>query len=120
MIDSTQLSVQLYTVRGFLSEDFDGTLAKIAEFGFTQVEPFAFLNFLDDLSTGLSRHNLSAPTTHMGLLSGDQDEIFPAAKELGITTVIEPSVRQQHWQTEKDIKTTAGRLNAAAAKAADL
>ena len=90
MTDRTQLSVQLYTVRRFLSQDFDGTLAKIAEFGFTQVEPFAFTNVLDDLRTGLRKHNLSAPTTHMGLLSGDQDQICAAAKQLGITTVIEP------------------------------
>jgi sugar phosphate isomerase/epimerase len=120
MTNRTQLSVQLYTVRSFLSEDFDGTLAKIAGFGFTQVEPFAFMNFLDDLSTGLTKHNLSAPTTHMGFLSGGQDEIFAAAKELGITTVIEPAVREQHWQTEEDIKSTASQLNEAAEKAAQL
>ena len=42
MPNPDQLSVQLYTVRGALEEDFDGTLAKIAAFGYTQVEPFAF------------------------------------------------------------------------------
>jgi sugar phosphate isomerase/epimerase len=120
MTNSTQLSVQLYTVRSFLSEDFDGTLGKIAGFGFSQVEPFAFMNFRDELRAGLSSHNLSAPTTHMALLSGDQDEIFAAAKELGITTVIEPAVRAPHWQTEEDIKSTASQLNAAAEKAAQL
>jgi sugar phosphate isomerase/epimerase len=112
------LSVQLYTVRNALAEDFDGTLAQIAGFGYTQVEPFQFVNFLDGLRN-LGKHGLSAPTTHVGLLSGDQDAIFAAAKELGIETVIEPAVRDQHWQTEDDIKTTASQLNAAAEKAAD-
>jgi sugar phosphate isomerase/epimerase len=112
------LSVQLYTVRNALAEDFDGTLAKIAGFGYTQVEPFQFVNFLDGLRN-LSKHGLSAPTTHVGLLSGDQDEIFAAAKELGITTVIEPAVRDQHWQTAEAIKDTASQLNAAAEKAAE-
>ena len=120
MTSHAQLSVQLYTVRSFLSEDFDGTLAKIAGYGFTQVEPFAFINFLEDLGAGLSKHSLSAPTTHMGLLAGDQDQIFAAAKELGITTVIEPAVRAPHWQTEEDIKSSAGHLNAAAEKAGEL
>jgi sugar phosphate isomerase/epimerase len=120
MPNRSQPSVQLYTVRSFLSEDFDGTLGKIAGFGFTQVEPFAFMNFLDDLGAGLSKHSLSAPTTHMGFLSGDQDEIFAAAKELGIATVIEPAVREPHWQTEEDIKSTASQLNAAAEKAGEL
>jgi sugar phosphate isomerase/epimerase len=112
------LSVQLYTVRNALAEDFDGTLAQIAGFGYTQVEPFQFVNFLDGLRN-LGKHGLSAPTTHVGLLSGDQDEIFAAAKELGITTVIEPAVRDQHWQSEEAIKATASQLNAAAEKAAE-
>jgi sugar phosphate isomerase/epimerase len=112
------LSVQLYTVRNALAEDFDGTLAQIAGFGYTQVEPFQFVNFLDGLRN-LGKHGLSAPTTHVGLLSGDQDEIFAAAKELGIQTVIEPAVRDQHWQTEEAIKDTASQLNAAAEKAAE-
>ena len=74
------------------TEDFDGTLAKIAGFGYTQVEPFAFINFFDDLATGLSKHGLAAPTTHMGLLTvDDQDAVFAAAKELGIETIIVPS-----------------------------
>ncbi len=120
MTNRSQLSVQLYTVRSYLSEDFDGTLAKIAEFGFSQVEPFAFLNFFEDLEAGLNKHNLSAPTTHMGLLAGNQDQIFAAAKDLGITTVIEPAVREQHWQTEEDIKSIASQLNAAAVKAGKL
>ena len=112
------LSVQLYTVRNALTEDFDGTLAQIAGFGFTQVEPFQFINFLDQLRD-LGKHGLTAPTTHVGLLSGDQDEIFAAAKELGIGTVIEPAVREPHWQSEEDIKSTAQQLNAAAEKAAE-
>ena len=114
----TALSVQLYTVRRALQEDFEGTLAKIAEFGYTQVEPFQFVQFRDGLRA-LSQYGLSAPTTHAGLLTGDQDEIFAAAKELGIGTVIEPAVRDQHWQTAADIRATADQLNAAGAKAAD-
>jgi sugar phosphate isomerase/epimerase len=111
------LSVQLYTVRNALAEDFDGTLERIAGYGYTQVEPFQFVNFLDGLRN-LGKHGLSAPTTHVGLLSGDQEEIFAKASELGIGTVIEPAVRDQHWQSEEAIKATAGQLNAAAEKAA--
>ena len=74
MPNPDQLSVQLYTVRDALAEDFDGTLAKIAGFGYTQVEPFAFTNFTDELKTGLGKHGLAAPTTHMGLLSVDDQD----------------------------------------------
>jgi sugar phosphate isomerase/epimerase len=113
-----ELSVQLYTVRNALAEDFDGTLERIAGFGFTQVEPFGFTNFLDGLRK-LGQHGLSAPTTHMGLVNGDLDQIFAAAQELGIGTVIEPAVRAEHWQDADGIKATADKLNAAAEKAAE-
>ena len=113
------LSVQLYTVRNALAEDFDGTLERIAGYGFRQVEPFGFTKYLDGLRK-LGQHGLSAPTTHMGLVAdADLDAIFAAAVELGIGTVIEPAIREPHWQTAEDIKSTADQLNAAAEKAAD-
>ena len=118
MSEVARLSVQLYTVRDALANDFDGTLGRIAEIGYTQVEPFAFTNFTEQLKEGLGKYGLAAPTTHVGLLSGDQDEIFAAARELGITTVIEPAVREPHWQTEEDIAATAQELNSAAEQAA--
>jgi len=111
------LSVQLYTVRNALAEDYDGTLERIAGYGYTQVEPFGFVNFLDGLRK-LGQHGLSAPTAHVGLVTGDQDAIFAAATELGIQTVIEPHVPVDRWQTEDSIKQIADDLNAAATKAA--
>ncbi|MFT4166116.1 MAG: sugar phosphate isomerase/epimerase [Microlunatus sp.] len=119
MPNPDQLSVQLYTVRGALEQDFDGTLAKIAEYGYTQVEPFGFVTFFDQLKTGLTAHGLSAPTTHMGLLTADDvDDVFVKAKELGIETVIVPSTDPARWQSAEDIAGIAAELNAAAAKAA--
>jgi sugar phosphate isomerase/epimerase len=114
----SELSVQLYTVRDALAEDFDGTLGKLAAFGFTQVEPFALLSFADELRNGLARNGLTAPTTHMHLLGEDQDAIFSLAAELGIQTVIEPYVDPARWQSEADISEVASELNAAASKAA--
>ena len=120
MPNPDQLSVQLYTVRGALAEDFDGTLKKIAAFGYTQVEPFAFVSFFDDLKAGLSTYGLTAPTTHMGLLAADdQDEIFAKAKELGVKTIIVPSSDRAAWTTAEGIGGIAADLNAAAAKAAE-
>ena len=120
MPNTDQLSVQLYTVRGALETDFDGTLAKIAAYGYTQVEPFAFVNFFDDLKSGLAAHGLTAPTTHVGLLKADdQDEVFAKAKELGISTVIDPSSDPARWETAEGIAEIAAGLNAAAEKAAE-
>lgn len=112
------LSVQLYTVREALAEDFDGTLATIAGFGFDTVEPFGFDAFADQLREGLPKHGLSAPTAHVGLLRGDVDAILDLAAELGIGTVIDPFVDPERWKNAGDIAQTADQLNAAAAKAA--
>jgi sugar phosphate isomerase/epimerase len=115
----SELSVQLYTVREALAQDFDGTLGKLASFGFTQVEPFAFVNFADELRSGLSNNGLTAPTAHVHLVGEDQDAIFALAAELGIQTVIEPYVDPARWESEADISEVASELNAAASKAAD-
>ena len=115
----SELSVQLYTVRESLARDFEGTLGKLAAFGFTQVEPFAFVNFADELRSGLPNNGLTAPTAHIHLVGEDHDAICELAAELGIQTIIEPYVDPSRWQSEADINEIASELNAVATKAAD-
>jgi sugar phosphate isomerase/epimerase len=119
MVAVDNLSLQLYTVRGKLEEDFDGTLARIAEIGYRKVEPFGLTAYADRLAEALPKHGLSAPTTHVGLLREDSAPIYAAAKRLGITTVIDPHVDPARWTTAEDIKVIADSLNKAAAEAAD-
>jgi sugar phosphate isomerase/epimerase len=114
----SELSVQLYTVREALEQDLDGTLARIAGFGFTHVEPFALVTFADGLRDGLVRNGLTAPTTHVHLLGEDQEVICRVAADLGIQTIIEPYVDPGRWETEADISEVASELNAAARTAA--
>src|SRR5690606_1043724 len=97
------LSVQLYTVREALSEDVDGSLSRIAEFGYKQVEPFAFQNFYADLAAALPKYGLTAPTTHTSLIDADVEEILSAAKELGIKTVITPMSDPEQWKSAEGI-----------------
>ncbi|HJV12291.1 MAG TPA: sugar phosphate isomerase/epimerase [Propionibacteriaceae bacterium] len=114
----SELSVQLYTLRKALEQDFNGTLQKLAGFGFTQVEPFQLLAFADQLRAGLRPNGLTAPTTHVHLLDGNQDEICELAAELGIQTIIEPYVDPTRWQAEADVSEIASELNEVAQKAA--
>jgi sugar phosphate isomerase/epimerase len=58
---------------------------------------------------------LTAPTGHAPLLSTDQDAIFAAAERLGITTVFEPFIPEEHWKDAESIRDTAARLNQASA-----
>ena len=117
-MSTSKLSVQLYTVRELLTEDTAGTLRRIADIGFTQVEPFAFLSFGDALRDGLSEAGLTAPTTHQGFIGGDLDEVFEAAARLGVQTVIDPYVAPERWQSAADVAAIADQLNTAAEVAA--
>ena len=112
-------SLQLYTLRNSISEDLPGTIRKVAEIGFTQVEPYNFVATARELGAALKENGLTAPSGHAPLMSQDQDEIFAAAKELGITTVIDPFLPAEHWQKAEDIQATAEKLNAAAKKGAE-
>lgn len=112
-------SLQLYTVRGPLEKDLEGTVKRVAELGFTAVEPYNFVATADALAAALVANGLTAPSGHAPLLHADQDEIFQAAQKLGIGTVIDPHVDSARWTTESDIKETATALNAAAAKGAE-
>ncbi|WP_285243300.1 sugar phosphate isomerase/epimerase [Pseudarthrobacter sp. fls2-241-R2A-127] len=111
-------SLQLYTLRNAISEDLPGTIKKVADIGFTQVEPYNFVATAKELGAALKENGLTAPSGHAPLMSQDQDEIFTAAKELGISTVIDPFLPAEHWQTAEDIQATAAKLNAAAKKGA--
>jgi sugar phosphate isomerase/epimerase len=110
-------SVQLYAVRDSLTADFDGTLERLAGLGFRQVEPFRLTDFAEQLRTGLSRHGLSAPTTHQQLIGADLDAVFAVANDLGIGTVILPSTDAGRWQTESGVAEVAQDLNEIAAAA---
>jgi sugar phosphate isomerase/epimerase len=109
-------SLQLYTLRNAIAEDLSGTIKRVAEIGFTQVEPYNFVATAKELGAALKENGLTAPSGHAPLMSQDQDQIFAAAKELGITTVIDPFLPAEHWQKAEDIQATAEKLNAAAKK----
>ncbi len=115
-----QLSVQLYTVREAMQEDLDGTLARIADLGFDQVEPYNFPAF-PGLGDALRAASLTAPTTHAHFVGTTDDELaalFDAARELGIQRVIDPHVPAERWQDAASVAEIAAQLNSAAVIAA--
>ena len=54
-------SLQLYTVRKPLEEDLAGTIARVAELGFTKVEPYNFVATADALAAAFKDHGITAP-----------------------------------------------------------
>ena len=115
---TTELSVQLYTLREALESDPDRTLGELAELGFRQVEPFGLPQTAEALKPGLARYDLTAPTAHGGFLDVDRDAAFAAAADLGVQTLIQPFVDPARWQDPAEVAAIAASLNEAAVTAA--
>lgn len=115
----TSLSVQLYTLREALAEDQAGTLARLADAGFTQVEPFGIAS-TSGLGEDLAAAGLTAPTAHQGFIGqGTIGDVADTAAALGIRTVIDPFVAPERWTRAEDIEETARSLNEAVPIAAE-
>lgn len=122
-------SIQLYSVNEALKADLDGTLAMVAARGFTVVEAYDFVSRSQLLADSLTTHGLQSPTGHAFLASSSfvnpdgststtpvpsLDEVFAAAKTLGMSTVIDPYTAPDRWSTVAQIEETARLLNRAA------
>jgi sugar phosphate isomerase/epimerase len=71
-----QIGLELFTVRDEMQNDYEGVLAKIASFGYKEVEPASGYNNLSpkEFRAMLDRYGLSMPSTHSGLPAGDTME----------------------------------------------
>jgi len=115
-------SVQLYTLRDFVAADLDATLERVAEIGFTQVEPYGFVDRADEYAVLLPKYGLTAPTGHAAFIGKDATPILEAAQKLGIKTLIDPYTLPEEWKDASRIDYFAGELNRIAeqAKAYDI
>ncbi|MEM8634330.1 MAG: sugar phosphate isomerase/epimerase [Pseudomonadota bacterium] len=89
----TDIGVQLYTVRSELAQDFEGTLERIAEMGYTQVE-FAGLykREPEDVKALLDELGLDAISMHVQLSSirNDPDGLIEDAEALSAEFIVLP------------------------------
>ncbi|NQX10806.1 sugar phosphate isomerase/epimerase [Microbacteriaceae bacterium VKM Ac-2855] len=109
---SSSPSVQLYTVRDAIAADLPAAVARIAEIGFTKVEPYSFVERADEFEKAFADNGLTAPTAHAPVIdSTEPEKAFAAAVQLGIGTVIDPFIPSDRWQTADDAKKIAERVN---------
>ena len=69
-----QISVQMYSVRDALAEDYQGTVGRLVELGFAVAEPFALLERRDELVKARDSFEIAFPSAHQSFL-GDDDFI---------------------------------------------
>ena len=115
----TAPSVQLYSVRDAIAADLTGAVARIAEIGFTKVEPYGFAERADEYERAFAAAGVTAPSGHASVIdSGDPARVFAAANQLGIGIVIDPFIPTDRWQTRDDAVALADRVNALQQQAA--
>lgn len=112
-------SVQLYSVRDAIAADLGGTLDRVAAIGLTNVEPYGFVDRADEYLRALDAAGLVAPSAHAPVIDADEpQQAFAAAAALGVTTLIDPFIPAERWQTLDQIAALADRVNALTAQAA--
>lgn len=110
------IGIQLYTVRRELARDVEGTLAKVAEIGYREVEfagyPYGTAQSLRQI---LDRLGLRAPSSHVGFhsLRGDWDRTLEQAATVGQRYVVVAFVSPNERRTMDDWKRIAALLNKA-------
>ena len=61
----SRIGLELYTVRDLLEADYEGTLAKVAGMGYTEVEPTSYNSMSPkDFRAMLDKYKLTMPSTH--------------------------------------------------------
>lgn len=112
-----RIGLQLYTVRDEMEKDFVGTLEKVAAMGYEGVE-FAGYGGLtpEELSATLSRLNLKAVGSHIGLdqLTNHLDEQIEMNKAIGNKYLVCPWIAKEQYETMEALKKTVSSLTEAA------
>jgi sugar phosphate isomerase/epimerase len=122
------VGLQLYSLRDQLPKDVNGVIAKIAEAGYKEVEPFGYSKKagfwgLDPkaFSSLLKANGLTTPSAHYDMNqyfgSGKTENLeayIEAANATGQSHVIIPSINGEFIKTVDECKAVADKMNKAA------
>lgn len=123
------IGLQLYTVRDLMQSDAEGTLTKVANIGYKEVEsagyneglfynmkPAAFKNMIVDLGlkhpSGHYMSGISNPEK-VGTLSNGWEKVVEDAKEAGLTYMVLAYLTEEERRSIDDYKRLAELLNKA-------
>lgn len=114
-----QISVQMYSVREALAEDFQATVRRLVDIGFEVAEPFRLVEFREQLVRAREQFDIAFPSAHQSFL-GDVDfqEVLDAASAVGVRYLVDPFWEPTDWEDPARVKRLAARLNERAEQAA--
>ena len=112
-----KVGVQLYSVRDLMKADFDGTIAKVAQIGYKEVE---FAGYFDhtpqQVRATLDKNGLTSPACHVeySLLAPDKwPGQLESAKVIGQSCIVNPWIPEELRKTDDDWKRVAETFNRA-------
>jgi sugar phosphate isomerase/epimerase len=117
-----RVGLQLYTVRGLMKDDFDGTIAGVAKIGYKEME-FAgyYKKTPQEVRATLDQNGLTSPSTHIDVarLEKDLPAILEASHTIGHKFIVCPYVEDGMRNTEgwKKLVETFNRIGTATQKA---
>ncbi len=107
---STPISIQLFSLRDQASQDLEGTLAKIAEYGYDGVEPYTFWNYTPtEFKAICDKFGLKITSFHTGLECYINDGVEKTCAdriEAGCEVVAFPYLFQDHRGGESKFEET--------------
>jgi sugar phosphate isomerase/epimerase len=117
-----RIGLQLYTVRDLLKQDFEGTLARVAEIGYLEVEFAGYFDHTpEQIRAALDRHHLNAPSAHVPFeaIEHGWDATLHTASLVGHQYLVCAWIPEERRHTVDDWHAIADQLNRAAAACRD-
>ncbi|MDG1996387.1 MAG: sugar phosphate isomerase/epimerase [Emcibacteraceae bacterium] len=97
------IGIQLYTIREMMETDFEGSIAKVAEIGYKEVEFFNYFGRnAKDVKNIIDQNGLSSPSIHVDIDQLRGDALF---KEIEYATTLDQKYITLAWLGEENRKT---------------
>jgi sugar phosphate isomerase/epimerase len=109
-----QPGLELYTVRDLTGKDYEGTLAKVAEIGYKEVEPATDYGHMEpkQFRALLDRYGLTAPSTHVAATEGPTlEQQLEGFQIMGIRYTEVKARGDGGRPGEESVKRTAAQVN---------
>jgi sugar phosphate isomerase/epimerase len=109
-----KVGVQLYTVRDQMKADFDGTIAKVAQIGYKEVEFAGYFGRTgEQVRAACDKNGLSAVSTHVQY--DELDDKFPSvietSKTIGLKYIVCPWIPEELRKSPDIWKQAAEKFN---------
>jgi sugar phosphate isomerase/epimerase len=109
-----KVGVQLYTVRDLMKDDFEGTIAKVAQIGYKEVEFAGYFGRTgQQVRAVLDKNGLTAPATHVQY--DELDDKFPSvietSKTIGLKYIVCPWIPEDLRKSSDIWKQAAEKFN---------